>query len=416
MLTSSDDDHVYDVTRMVLSVHLPDTDDDDCPDQAHWQPAEVAVSPWWWAAAGGEEFAREAGISTYHQYGDCDNDSTPEDVAFGWDSASIGAFAASAQLLKGSGTGEDTYDVRVRKTGDVTDCEWLERDALTLSIYGNLNESSGETTLLAENPLEIDEDDMACSASATASTGMQLIEFPGWGHPVAVGISGQRQHLYSTLSSVTVTDWNDTDTLEIVGQDGATISLDASNSSGSPGTGETFHLGSMQWRPGRDSGTGPYQMPTVSVTHACTASFGSERRAVDQAYAIDLDTLDEAISDATGGPGLGDIMSIATETDWPVLVARVYPIGGGPTATGETHVLHFEIQGGTVHRTLLLTQTSLGRWDLDQSGASWSLEGKVARNPGTLTLYLDAGSFTTAQGTTQLTPTEVVLSSYPEEQ
>lgn len=405
-----EDDLVYDVTHILAYVHIPDGDDaDNCPDETHWQPAEIAVSPPWYADLDGGVFYHQDMISTHHENLDCDGDSTPETVSAGWDSANISEVAILDQTVDGP------YDIRVRKTGDI-DCSWLARDSLTMEVHGVVHTSTGDPLDMVENPLESAEDDMACTASASAITGMQLIGYPSWDHPVAIGVSGERQHLYSQLTSVSVSDWKDADSLEIVGQDGATLSLTPATPTASPASGQSFYLSSLQWKPGSSTATGAYQMPTVSVSHSCPAAFGTDRRQLDQAYDIDLATLDGAIDTATGGTGLGDLMTIASATDWPVLVARVNPIGGAPLSTGETHVLRLELQGTRVHHDLLLTETNFGRWDLAESGPGWSLVGNVARNPGTLTLALTGGSFTTPAGTQSLSPVTVVLSVYPSQQ
>ncbi len=403
-IVTSTDDHTYSISHMVVRMEIPDADEDTCNDFPYWRPFAVAVAPPW------DGFSPVASTSALIE-SDCVGERK------GWHSADIGSVATDAVVLS-----DGDYDLRFRQAGDLTDCDLVGDSAVALDIYGErieegpdvpmLDSAAATPILLPENPLDVDEDDMACTASATASTTMQLVSFPGWSHPVPVAVGGERQHLFSELTAVSVSDWGDADELWLVAQDGSSVDLTTTTSSASL-SGGVWPMGGVTWLASSSTESGAFAYPKLSLTHACPSSFGSARRQVDQAYALDLATLDAALDDATGGTGLGTLMTVASDTDWPVLLVRVYPIQGAPSGLGHTHVLDFELQGSRVHTMMPMTQTSLGRWDLDYDGGDWELHGDVARNPGTLTLDLDSGIVTTQTGTLQLTPTTLHLPVYP---
>ncbi len=405
---TSTDEHAYEISTMRMKMLVPDVDPENgCNDFEYWNSPAIAVKPWW-----GDEFQDRAPVPSIGET-DCDSEAT------GWwnDGNQFDAWTGDVTTLAGS------YDMRLRKAGTLSDCDWVGEHDVTLEIFGErISEDEDETldsarrrlVRLPENPLDIDEDDMACTASSTASTTMQLVTWPGWSHPVPLAIDGQRQHLFSEMTSVSVNDWNDANTLRIFGKDGSYVELNPSSPSASL-SGGIWPMGGATWISG-SSESGAFEYPTVSITHSCPASFGALRRPVDQAYALTLAGMDAAIDEATGGTGLDSLMAVADDTDWPVVVARVYGIHGAPDADGFTHVLDFELQGSRVHTLLPLTQTSLGHWDLDHDEGDWDLEGEVIRRPGKLTLDLTSGSVNTGSGTLQLTPTTIELPVYPAEE
>ncbi len=418
---ASGDEYVID--SVFMKVVMPTDASTGCVIDPPWRPGKVNVIP---PTAVGD--MRDSPQNTDYDLasGDC-----PTDDYSGWHSGEIATW--NGETIVPDGT---SWDLRLQMgtaDDDLSDCSWLSRDGLTLKIKGYsadagpppdprggggasssrvAGDSAADVIDIPQNPLGTDELDMACASGATATTGMQLVSFPWWGHPVPVGISGERQHLFSEISAVTVTDWQEADELDIAGADGTRVTLTRSSPSATL-SGGIWPMGGVGWVTRSSTVTGEFRQPTLSVTHQCPTSFRTDRRLVDQAYALDLDTLDATIQAATGVTGLGEIMGIASRTDWPVLVIRVHPIINGPAADGHTHVLSLELQGSRVQVSLPMTATDLGRWDVDATGTDRQLQGHVARNPGKLTLDLTAGSVTTALGVLQLSPTTVDLPVYP---
>lgn len=274
---------------------------------------------------------------------------------------------------------------------------------------------TGDPPPMPVNPLDIAEDDMVCTPNQTAATTFELADFPGVEHRVPLAVSGERQHLLAEMDSVSVTSWNGADRVRITGDGGAQVVLTPSSSSANLAN-ATFWIGTAKFEGGRLDSSGNWNNPVVSITHSCPSNPGTGTRSVDQAYALDLDTLSDAVDEATDSAGLADLILSASQSTWPVYVVRVFPIGGGPLSTGETHVLRLEMQGTQAGTWIPITQTQLGRWDVDYDGGDWSVVGSVARNPGTLTLDLDSGSVETPLGTLQLDPVVVQLDAYPEEE
>lgn len=225
-------------------------------------------------------------------------------------------------------------------------------------------------------------------------------------NPLPIGIDGARQYLESEWQSVTVTAWNGADRLMLRARDGTATILTPTNASATLAA-DTFWHGRVDLIPGRVSGTSTWNNPTICVTHSYPTTRSNGNRDVDQAHALTLADLEAAIDDATGSSGLASVVTSATDDDWPVYVVRVQPAGHASVAN-HTHSLRLEVQGSYAAATLPLQATALGRWDIDVSSSGWSIQGQVARNPGTLTLDLTGGNI----GPLQLDATTLVLPAY----
>jgi len=312
----------------------------------------------------------------------------------------------------GDGSIQGTWKVWMRPftAGAVPiNCDDLNADGLYLRVE-SASTFDGAPPPMPVNPLDVAEDDLACTGSTPHTTTFRLVDFPGTKQLVPIGIAGERQYTLAKMDSVSVTSWNGADRLRIIGAEGATVTLTPSSSSATLSGGD-YWLGTARWDAGRLDSTGTWTNPTVSVTHSCPAGTGSTTLSVDQAYAVTLETLDNVIDTSTSGAGLVDVMLGATETDWPVYVARVHPIGGGPLSTGETHVLSLEVQGTPARTFIPITQTSVGHWSVSYSATGWSVEGTVQRVPNELVVHLTGG----AVGPLELQAVTVALPEYPDD-
>jgi len=292
----------------------------------------------------------------------------------------------------------------------LVECDAITAGNLWIEVQTPASESTPTPPPTPVNPLSVEEDDMACGGTSPRTTGMRLIDLPGWTHPVAIGISGERQYAFAKMHSLFVTAWNGADHLTIVGESGASVTLTPSSSSATLSSG-TYWLGTTRWLPSRQDSSGSWTNPALSVTHSCPSSVGTTTRPVDQGYALTLGMLAAAIDGATGGAGLGGIMTGAPETDWPVYVARVFPIVGSPLAGGEDFVLTLEPQGSDALIWLPVTRTSFNHWSLAASGDGWAVDGTIARVPNTLVVTLTSGN----AGPIELNGTVLNLPEYPDD-
>ncbi len=80
---------------------------------------------------------------------------------------------------------------------------------------------------------------------------------------------------------------------------------------------------------------------------------------------------------------------------------------------GTTHQLILELVGTDATVALPMTSTGTDTWSLDHSTADYDVQATITRGTTNLTLGLTSGTVQTALGPLTLTPTTVVLGTYP---
>lgn len=184
------------------------------------------------------------------------------------------------------------------------------------------------------------EDAMWCTASSTGVTTFQLVDLPTWKHAVPLAIGGDQQFAGSELTQVTVINWKNADQL-ILRRGTNVVTLTPTNATATLSSG-TYPIGASAWYASRST-AGNWQNPEVQLSYSCTASQPSTV-SVGQGYALSLSQLDSALSSATGGVGVSDIVTSGSSGSWPVYTVRVVPMLAMP-GTGVTHALRLEMPG-----------------------------------------------------------------------
>jgi len=250
------------------------------------------------------------------------------------------------------------------------------------------------------------EDALLCSAGSTGSTSFQLVDLPTFVHPVPLAVGGDQHYAGTALTQVTVTAWNNADQLVLRhGPDSVTLTPDAPTAT-LPA--DTFYFGSNSWWPDRTAGDGlTWSNPQVQLSTSCpaTAPAGMTRT---PGYALTLSALDSAISSATGGVGLVDIVSSGSASTWPVYTVRVAPIIAS-FGSGVTDALRLEVAGTWGFAAVPMVATGTDTWSIDVIRPSYEAHGSASRTASGLTLALTSGSITTSTGTITLQPTTVTL-------
>lgn len=360
-------------------------------------PVAIAAEMPWHAGTETDTPTQDDGWTWYAWGGDDD------DIFGGDDAVVIAAVDGAWDIFFSNKSWDGAYNRELT-------CAAVEASGMTITVQAQPRESTPAPPPMPVNPLDLSEDDLVCSGTTAKTTGIRLVDLPGWTHPVAIGISGERQYAFSKMDSLSVTAWNGADHLTIVGENAASVTLTPASSTANLASG-SYWLGTSRWLPSRQDSSGSWTNPALSVTHSCPSSVGTTTRSVDQGYALTLGMLADAIDDATGSVGLGGILTGAPQTGWPVYVARVFPITGSPLSNGQDFVLTLEPQGSDALIWLPVTKTTFNHWSLEASGLGWAVEGTIARVPNKLVLTLTSGD----AGPLELDQTVLDLPEHPDD-
>jgi hypothetical protein len=228
-----------------------------------------------------------------------------------------------------------------------------------------------------------------CSASQSASTTFRFVRFPSEKRPVLLPVDGERRFAGAHATSIEVTDWNDADRLALdIG--GSPVVLTPASSSATL-TGGNWWVGGIDFEADRTADSDPWSYPEVEITHACPSTPAGSVRNVATGYGLTLGALSSFADDATGLPGLGNLLVGAEESTWDVYGVRVETFSPPSPAT-DVHRLRIELRGTEAGISIPLKLEATDEWSFDLDHPFFAAVGTVERAEDGLTLSLTNGT------------------------